>query len=238
MPAFAVRGSRRWRRRAGIGWGGYVIASTTARYRVTGGVRRGHSTPAPTAKPQYLGECELSSRRPYRCHLYLYKKTEQYRRVKRSSYHQAKHADNEVFARQQREPWLLATNLDPVHFKALRIVRLYGKRMGIEAGFRDLKSDEFGFGLSLSRSRRLDRLNMLLLIAALATVCLWWVGLIAEQSNWHRQFQANTVRDRRVLSVPYLGREVVRRGDYLITLGDLILAPQLLLQHISTAHEL
>ena len=46
------------------------------------------------------------------------------------------------------------------------------------------------------------------------------------------------MRDRRVLSVPYLGREVVRRGDYLITLGDLILAPQLLLQHISTAHEL
>lgn len=87
-----------------------------------------------TSKPQYLGECELSSRRPYRCHLYLYKKTKQYRRVKRSTYNQAKHSDNEVFARQQREPWLLATNLDPAHFKALHIVRLYAKSMGIEAG--------------------------------------------------------------------------------------------------------
>lgn len=79
---------------------------------------------------------------------------------------------------------------------------------------------------------------MLLLIAALATVCLWWVGLIAEQSNWHRQFQANTVRDRRVLSVAYLGREVVRRCDYFIAMRDLIQAHQLLIQHISMAHEL
>ena len=80
--------------------------------------------------------------------------------------------------------------------------------------------------------------NGTLLIAALATVCLWWVGLIAEQANWHRQFQANTVRDRRVLSVPYLGREVVRRCDYIITLCNLIAAHQLLLHHISAAHEL
>jgi hypothetical protein len=170
---------------------------------------------------QYLGPADLSSKRPYPCHLYLYKKARQHRKSKRSVTHFAKHSNTEVFEKQQTDPWLIATNCPPGEFPPKRIIQLYGKRMQIEEGFRDLKSDKFGFGFTISRSKRVDRLNNLLLIAALATLCLWWVGVHAYQQGWHRHFQANTITHRRVLSIPYLALQVVQRHDYPILLYEL-----------------
>jgi hypothetical protein len=186
---------------------------------------------------RYLGHCELSSKRPYACHLYLYKKRSRHTHAKRSTYHQAKHSASSVFAQQQRDPWLLATNMTPEFMSAPFVVQLYRKRMGIEAAFRDLKSDQFGFGLTLSRSRNIERLNTLLLIAALTTVCLWWIGLTAQQRSWQRHFQANTVRDRLVLSMPFLALQVIRRADYSLTLTELMQAQFLLQQHIIDTHQ-
>jgi len=122
-------------------------------------------------KVQYLGAAELSSKHPYACHLYLYKKPRCGRTAHRSVVHFAKHSNGDVFQKQQKDPWLLATNLAPEVISAQHIIHLYGKRMQIEECFRDLKSDRFGFGVTLSRSRHSERLNILLLIAALATVC-------------------------------------------------------------------
>jgi len=67
-----------------------------------------------SARPRYLGHAELSSKHPYNCHLYLYKKTPQHRKPKRSVAHLAKHSNSTVFAKQQRDPWLIATNLSPL----------------------------------------------------------------------------------------------------------------------------
>lgn len=170
---------------------------------------------------QYLGAADLSVKRPYPCHLYLYKKPKQYRKANRSVMHIAKHSNSDVFEAQQKEPWLLATNLHPDEYGAKKIVQLYGKRMQIEEAFRDLKSDKFGFGITLSRSKNIKRLNILLLIAAIATLCLWWVGVFAQQQGWHRHFQANTVVDRRVLSIPFLALQILQREDYFIRLADL-----------------
>ena len=118
-----------------------------------------------TSRIQYLGKADLSIKRPYACHLYLYKKRKQYRQANRSVMHFAKHSNSDVFAAQQKEPWLLATNLHPDDYSAKKIVQLYGKRMQIEEAFRDLKSDKFGFGITVSRSKNVKRLNTLLLIA-------------------------------------------------------------------------
>ena len=170
---------------------------------------------------RYLGPADLSSKRPYPCHLYLYKKPKQHRKANRSVVHFAKHSNSDVFEKQQTDPWLIATNLAPEVVSPKRIMQLYGKRMQIEEAFRDLKSDKFGFGLTLSRSKNIERLNSLLLIAALATLCLWWVGLYAQQQGWQRHFQANTVTDRKVLSIPFLALQVLQRPDYPIMLYDL-----------------
>ena len=169
----------------------------------------------------YLGPADLSRKRPYPCHLYLYKKPKQHRKANRSVLHYAKHSNSDVFEKQQTDPWLIATNLSPEDFSPKRIMQLYGKRMQIEEGFRDLKSDKFGFGLTISRSKNIERLNILLLIAALATLCLWLIGLYAQQQGWHRHFQANTVTDRKVLSIPFLALQIVQRPDYPIMLYDL-----------------
>ena len=171
-------------------------------------------------KMVHLGLAELGKKKPYPCHLYLYKKASRNRKTNRSVMQYAKHSNNDVFIKQQSEPWLIATNLSPELYSAKKIMRLYGTRMQIEEGFRDLKSDKFGFGLTISRSKNIERLNILLLIAALATLCLWWIGLHAEQQGWHRHFQANTIKKRRVLSIPFLALQIIQRPDYYIMLYD------------------
>ena len=190
------------------------------------------------SKPRYLGTAELSSKSPYLCHLYLYKKRKQYQKANRSVIHFAKHGTSETFAEQQRQPWLIATNLSPQLFSPKDMVKLYGKRMQVESSFRDLKSDRFGLGFSLTRTTRIDRLNILLLIGALATLCLWWLGLLARAKQWHLHFQANTVQHRNVLSATFLGKEVLARNDYAFSFKELIQAHRKLLEAIEFAHQL
>jgi hypothetical protein len=83
--------------------------------------------------------------------------------------------------------------------------------MQIEETFRDLKSHRQGFGLRYARCRCARRLEQLLLIGALATLTLWLVGLHAVATNQVRNFQANTVRARRVLSIPFVGQQLLLR---------------------------
>jgi hypothetical protein len=52
---------------------------------------------------------------------------------------------------------------------------------------------------------------VLLLIAALAGRLAWVIGWLAERQQLHYQFQANSIKHRRVLSLLYLGCEVIRR---------------------------
>ena len=110
--------------------------------------------------------------------------------------------------------------------------------MQIEECFRDLKSDRFGFGFTLSRSKNTKRLNVLLLIAALATVCFWWIGLYAKQQGWQRHFQANTVKNTNVLSTPFLALAVIKRDDYVINMTELIKATTALMYYIYAQNKL
>ncbi|RJG35875.1 transposase, partial [Motilimonas pumila] len=41
-------------------------------------------------------------------------------------------------------------------------------------------------------------------------------GLVAVQAKWHFDFQANTIKHRRVLSLPRLGREARSHRRYQI----------------------
>lgn len=143
-------------------------------------------------RPSYLGRCWLSSKHPYRCHLHLYKALQRGpgRPRKRSG-----DGRNTTRARRlARDPWLLATSLSPKAWSARRIVKLYEKRMQIEETFRDLKGHRWGFGLQYARTRSTERLEILLLVATLATLATWLAGLVAKAKGWMRHFQANTVR--------------------------------------------
>jgi hypothetical protein len=55
-------------------------------------------------------------------------------------------------------------------------------------------------------------LEVLLLIAALASLVLWLVGLCGQALDWSRRLQANTERRRPVLSTVLIGRQLLRRS--------------------------
>lgn len=108
-----------------------------------------------------------------------------------------------------KEPQLIATSLS---CSAKKIVEIYAERMQIEESFRDLKSHRFGWDFSSSRSKKVERLQVLLMIAMLAAVAVLMLGTAAEERKLERQFQANTLRKRRVLSLFSLGRRIVKAG--------------------------
>ncbi|CAK2691645.1 transposase [Vibrio crassostreae] len=164
----------------------------------------------PTAvhKPKYLGHCLLAKRSPISCEAYVYKGLEKGRKAQRHSRTSQKHSATNLYQRSAKEPWLLATNVPRHILNEVQITNLYAKRMQIEEAFRDLKSTAYGIALRHNRTRCTRRLDILLLIALLAEILMWWNGLIAVQAKWHFDFQANSIKHRRVLSIPRLGREV------------------------------
>lgn len=82
---------------------------------------------------------------------------------------------------------------------------VYRKRMQIEEGFRDVKSLRFGFSFDLHRTRCPQRIEILLLIAALACYALYLAGLQAQTTG--RSYTHKTV-----LSLWRIGLEYLRRS--------------------------
>ena len=105
-------------------------------------------------------------------------------------------------AAREKEPWLLATSLPSKTHSAAKVVKLYSTRMQIEEAFRDLKT---GLKMNDGDTRNARRLGVLLLIAAIAQYLLTLLGLTVRAAGKQWQYQANTVRERYVLSNQYLG---------------------------------
>lgn len=164
-----------------------------------------------THRPRSLGAVRLTRNTPHRCRLVLYRGPIRGRHRRNRQGQRAHHSNSEKHARAQREPWLLATNLPASRSLAKKVVRLYRRRMQIEEAFRDLKSRRFGLGLEYHNTRNTGRLAVLLLIAALALLLLWLLGQAARTQGLERAYQANTVRNRQVLSVIYLGLRLCTR---------------------------
>lgn len=125
-------------------------------------------------------------------------------------------------AQRTREPRLIACSLSLGEYQAAMIERMYKRRMQIEESFRDLKSHRYGMGFEDSQTRKAERLEMLLLIHALAQWVMWIVGLAAIthaldtflKPNASRKSQYSTVR---------IGKEFILRGCTGLLLHQLIL---------------
>lgn len=166
--------------------------------------------------PKYLGQMELTRRTSLKCRFVLYKGKPKGRSKITCDGKRASSAQSEQCAQREREPWLLVTSLPVSSKMAKKVVDIYSTRMQIEESFRDVKSIRFGIGFELNLSRSVMRLQNLLLIAMIATFVLWLLGMAARQSQQHWQYQANTVKDRHVLSAIYLGLRVAndRRFEF------------------------
>ena len=173
-----------------------------------------------TSHMRHVGLRTLGRRRSYACHLYLLRAYHRGpgRPRKRRNYT----TNKQLYRILHRTPWLLATSLPHGRHSCATIRKLYTQRMQIEETFRDLKSHRWGLALRYARTERPERIEILLLIAALATLAYWLLGLAAKARNWQRHFQANTVRKRDALSTVFLGRALLKNNQLLPTRLELL----------------
>lgn len=99
-----------------------------------------------------------------------------------------------VQAKGMKAAWCLAASDDKLSSSV--IIRLYGKRWGIEPQFRDSKDIHFGMGLSHTKIRDPQRRDRLLLISALSVVILTLLGAAGESLGLDKGLKANTVKHR------------------------------------------
>ena len=102
-----------------------------------------------------------------------------------------------------REPLLLLTSLSDMPSV---VVDIYRTRMQIEQTFRDLKSHRYGWSLRHIRTAHAHRIDLMLLIGAIAAIVMHVIGGTIRGSSLERGLQANTERRRNVFSTFYLGK--------------------------------
>ena len=93
-----------------------------------------------------------------------------------------------------KQAWCLATNLTDATAGFLK--ELYGKRWGIECGFRDTKDLHFGMGMGLIHVSTPGRRDRLWLLNALAIVLLTLLGAAGEDLGYDRYLKSNTTKRR------------------------------------------
>jgi hypothetical protein len=160
-----------------------------------------------------LGRVVLAKTNPLSCYLYLIKQKKKYRIRCNLTGKKIQCSASLKHAKRGNEPWLLASLIADTDLRAEEIISLYQKRMQIEESFRDLKNTRNGLGLRHCRSYTPARLSVALLIANLSILALWLFGLTARCKNLHYSFQANTEKNRNVLSNIIIGWQVLLRPE-------------------------
>jgi hypothetical protein len=99
-----------------------------------------------------------------------------------------------VHARDMKEPWCLAASTTTDTAKQL--MTTYGKRWGIESGFRDTKDLRFGMGMASIRVSTPERRDRLWLLNAFAVALLTLLGAAGEALGYDRHLKSNTSKKR------------------------------------------
>lgn len=179
--------------------------------------------------PQYIGHGVLAKERSLKCEIYLYSDklcrdksstNQKLRKKKRRKIKSGK--SHKAYKKVYETPWLLVTSKTHKTNNAKKIVKEYSRRMKIEHDFRSTKNHKTGLGLNVNsvNVENPRKLAILLLIASLAMFILWLVGLAAEAKKLHYSFQANTYRHKRVLSLIFLGLQVIEHCLEAIKIED------------------
>jgi len=164
-----------------------------------------------TLSAKFMGEFLLAKSSCLSCYFYLMKQRKQYRENRNLIGKKIQCSVSLKHAKSGNEPWLIASSISPEIISAEKIMMIYKKRMQIEEAFRDLKNTKNGFSLRHCRSFSKERLDIALLIGALATFVLWLIGMAAKQKNMQYDFQSNTIRNRNVLAVTNIGWQALER---------------------------
>lgn len=134
------------------------------------------------------------------------------KRIKRKYYNEGHPDRDRKYRSANSDALVIVTSLSGNRKNARRVINIYKSRMQIEQNFRDLKNQRWGFGLRYSKTEKIERLDILLLIGFIATLILWLIAVIAEHNKLHYGFQANTKRNGRAISLFYLGWQIIKHG--------------------------
>ena len=163
------------------------------------------------SKGKYIGEIELCKTASIITHGYLIKQKKK-GRVNLNKLGKKSHYKSDIeHSKSANEPWLLVSSLEQNYHINKTVFKIYKTRMQIEEGFRDLKSSKYGFSFEKANSKSIARIEVLLLIAMLAALSAWLTGAFAEKMGWQYQFQANSTKKRRVLSLFFLGCRIIKK---------------------------
>ena len=164
-----------------------------------------------TSRPKYLGKAEICKSNVLSLNLCIFKSKKKGRKELNKSGRKRTDGTSLEYRKSANEPWLLVTSLPESYFLAKRVVKKYRTRMQIEESFRDLKSSRYGFGFENAYSQDIKRIEVLLLIAMLASFIAWLTGVVVERKKLHYGFQSNTTKNRRVLSLFFVGCQAIKR---------------------------
>lgn len=162
--------------------------------------------------PRDMGLMDTVRGAPWTCRLVVHAKPAQGRKHhnRRDRTQVARSSASRKAAAREREPWLIVASPELAHLGARQLVTLYARRMQIELSFRDLKSHRYGQGFEDSLTRSGPRIQILLLVNALAAFASWLAGMACEArgiAHW-----LSPVRSKRKLySTLRLGREALVR---------------------------
>ena len=157
-----------------------------------------------------LGVFDLVRSQPIQARLVLYAKAPQGRHHATLKGGKRRSKSSRQCARREAEPWLLAVSLSLRDLPVPQVVALYRRRMQIELGFRDLKSHRYGQAFEDSLTRKSERIDIPLLLHALAVFAAWLAGMAAEADGYQRKLNPFATQ-RRLYSLVRLGWEALTR---------------------------
>ena len=161
--------------------------------------------------PRDMGLMDTVRNAPWVCRVVIHRKPPRGRKHRNHFGHIARSKVSLQCAAREREPWLIVASPALADLSARQLITLYGRRMQIESSFRDLKSHRYGHGFEDSLTRSGKRIEILLLVNALAAFASWLAGLACEAvgiAHW----LAPRRSARRLYSVLRLGREALVRS--------------------------
>lgn len=161
--------------------------------------------------PHELPLMETNRSRPLTCRCVVYAKKAKGRKDINHWGQVARSKISRQCAARESEPWIIVASPTLKALRPRQLVALYTRRMQIEGSFRDLKSHRYGQGFEDSLTRKGLRLEVLILVNALAAFSCWIAGLGCEATgivHW----LSPTSSKRKLYSTLRIGREALVRG--------------------------
>ncbi|MDF1757851.1 MAG: IS4 family transposase [Legionellaceae bacterium] len=169
-----------------------------------------------TSKPSYIGYGLLTKDGKVPANFVIYKgKPKGRKTLTLNKKKQRSGKKDKVYAKSNKEPWILVTSLENAKLNSALIVNIYRQRMRIEENIRDTKCPYYGLGLKNSLTQSPQRMNILLLISAIATFTAWLAGLFIKSIGKAADFQAQSAKFTSALSYVFLGRRALEKQIFI-----------------------